>query len=196
MDARPHIHKGWTVRLTVEDLQKALEQAGASLPPMKLGSVVSHLNVRLNPPITAQPIQECVKVWEETLAKFNAARPILPAERAAIGRAIQACENDPEPVKLALFGARHEKGSEGFNPAQYLSVHRILDAKNFPRLMSIGAQERAKRLPQQKQVDLPSVTTSRPAAFQSTQEALEKTEMTPEARAVLQAMKKRGFLGG
>lgn len=151
-----------------------------------LNRVWSALQKKLNPPLTASAIEECVAVWLETLKKFNAQRPIMPSEKAAIGRAIQAAGNDPEPVKLALYGARYEQGSDKFNPAQHLSVIRVLDPKNFARFMSIGAQERSKR----QQHQAPAAPVQSTPTYQPQEPVVEpeKVPMTAEARKMLEGL--------
>lgn len=180
--------------ISFDDFRKILNDEGVSPSIGTLNRVWSAIRDKLNPPITGSSIEECVAVWSKTLERFNAQRPILPAEKAAIGRAIQA--NESEPVKLALYGARFETGSESFNPAQHLSVHRVLDSKNFARFASIGAQEKRKREKPKETPVLPPMLEDQPKTFKSTEEALEKTIMTPEARAILEGMRKRGVIGG
>lgn len=187
------IRGDWFV-INFDDFKMSLNEAGINPPIGLLNKAWATLKAKLNPPLTASAIEECVTVWSETLKRFSATRPILPSEKAALGRAIQAA--DVESVKLALYGSRFEKGTETFNPAQHLSVHRVLDPKNFARFMSIGAQERSKREKPAVPLSPEAIDPNQPKVFQSTQEALDKTEMTPGARAILESMKKREFIGG
>lgn len=163
---------------TFDEFRKILNDEGVSPSIGILNRVWAAIQSRLNPPITASAVEECVTVWAETLKRFKAQRPILPGEKAAIGRAIQG--NDTQAVKLALYGARYEQGSDRFNPAQHLSVHRVLDPRNFARFASIGAQEQGKRqpapvMPEEIRQDQPQQEVIEP----------EKVPMTEEARTLL-----------
>lgn len=174
------------MKFTFDEFRKILSDEGLNPSIGILNKVWAGIQHKLNPPITRSSIDDCVEVWAETLKRFKAQRPILPAEKAAIGRAIMANENDPEPVKLALYGARFEQGSDKFNPAQHLSVHRVLDPKNFARFASIGAQERGKRQPSQPSPAAQSEVYQAPQEQETVDP--EKVPMTPEARQLLASL--------
>lgn len=187
MDARPHNHLGMAVNLNFDEFWKVLSDEGVNPPVTIRNKIWAALKAKMSPPVTREAIEECVKVWQKTLVSFGASDYVPPSERMAIGRLIDAHLKDARPVKLALYGARFEKGPEGFDPSQYLTIQRISDPKNFGRLMRIGEQEYAKR-----QAKL----TASFAEPTPSQEAMDKTPMSPEARAILEGMKKKGLIGG
>lgn len=90
-------------------------------------------------------IEECYVAWLDTLAFYKAARPQLsPQEQLEIVRAIQR-QGSAKAVLYALRGARCEPKSEKFNPADFLKIERILDAKNISRFLNLGIQAEHKR---------------------------------------------------
>lgn len=68
-------------------------------------------------------LEACVKTWVGTCQHFGISKIVADHERTEIFRAMQRF--GAEYVDLALFGARFEKPTEGFNPADHLSLGRI-----------------------------------------------------------------------
>ncbi|MGZ3687335.1 MAG: hypothetical protein ACXVBW_03500 [Bdellovibrionota bacterium] len=86
-------------------------------------------------------IEDCLAMWERVKRHHGIERKLLPNEEAKIGAAIQRHGRDP--VLLAFEGARAEKPSESFNPADHLSLTRIFDPLKFERFVNLGAKSRA-----------------------------------------------------
>lgn len=97
------------------------------------------------PPL-ADSAKRCAEVWLKTLESKKQSRKLIPGEDVEIARAIKRW--DAESVELALIGIRHETGSAtpgGFDPAQHVSLNRVLDPGRFARFVGLGAAEAQKR---------------------------------------------------
>lgn len=88
--------------------------------------------------INKADLEKLISTWKETLKHFGINRDTGLHYGAEIGRAVQAF--GAESVKLALIGARYEKGSEGFNPKNHISIHRVLDPARIEKFINLGAQ--------------------------------------------------------
>lgn len=86
----------------------------------------------------SEEINQVTETWKGTLRHFGMGRTLLPIEQVQIARAIQAY--GAKAVSLALLGARSEPRSESFNPANFLSLTRIFEHKNFQRFLNLGTE--------------------------------------------------------
>jgi hypothetical protein len=86
-----------------------------------------------------QEIDQAGKAWLETLAHFGMGRQnLLAHEDHRLGSAIQ--QREFRPTYACIIGARHQKRSASWDPAQFLSLDYCLGPKNFERLFNLGVQ--------------------------------------------------------
>jgi hypothetical protein len=84
-------------------------------------------------------IKQLGEAWLETLAHFGMGREkLLAHEDYRLGSAIQ--QREFRPTYACLIGARHQKKSASWDPAQFLSLDFCLNPKNFDRLFNLGVQ--------------------------------------------------------
>lgn len=76
--------------------------------------------------------------WEYVLAHFKTSRECRASEKETLFRWVQ--REGINSVEIALRGAREEKGSADFNPAQFLKLTRYLNGKDFERFLNLGVQ--------------------------------------------------------
>ncbi len=89
-------------------------------------------------------IDLCAEVWRGTLQHFKMDRTLLESEVFQIAQAIQR-KKSHKAVAFALEGARFEPKDDRYNPADFLSLSRILDAEKFDRFMNLGVAEEHRR---------------------------------------------------
>lgn len=89
--------------------------------------------------VTREDVQAGLAEYKLTLAHFNIRRSPGLYDDATIMRAMQ--QFGAEMVLMALKGARREPKRDGFNPASYLSLGRILQHDNIERFANLGARE-------------------------------------------------------
>lgn len=85
-------------------------------------------------------LRDAIEVWIGTLEHFSVRRKLRVGEDLEIQRALN--KHGDEEVSLALLGARHEEGNDGFNPARHLSLNRIFRPGNFDKLVNLGYMAR------------------------------------------------------
>lgn len=96
-------------------------------------------------PIDAGELDLCYLAWLETLRFFKGGRSkILPREQLQIAQAVQR-QGNATAVMYALRGPRYEPKNEGYNPADFVSLERVLDIKKFDRFMNLGIQAEHKK---------------------------------------------------
>ena len=91
---------------------------------------------------TQAAVLEACETWEKTLTYFKQPRVITIRERMTIERAI--LREGVGPVLHALLGARFEPKNESFDPADHVSLDRVLLHKNFLRFVGLGARQEAR----------------------------------------------------
>lgn len=92
---------------------------------------------------TKTEIDQCGKVWLETLSHFGVGRKeLMPHESSQISEAIMRLGF--VPVLYALTGARFEKPKDNFDPGDYLRVSRVFAHNNFERFVNLASKEKAK----------------------------------------------------
>jgi hypothetical protein len=100
--------------------------------------------------ILPETLSALKQTWLETLKAMGSERERLTAsEELLIAQAITLHRQPIEDVDLALYGARHEPGFEGFNPKVRKDLARILtpDKEGRPRIQKFveyGASGRAR----------------------------------------------------
>jgi hypothetical protein len=167
--------------VTYENLRLAVDNLDLPIPEAIVRRLHQELS-RLSSNRLSQEIEDCLHAWSQTLAFFRASRPILPSEKMEMGRAIQTHGKDG--VLLILLGCREEKGSDGFDPTQHVSLTRIFSQKNASRFATLGAQRQERE--KQKVANQAVVQATVEPIYQAPQE--EWTPMTAEAKALLASL--------
>jgi len=94
-----------------------------------------------NPPteeskVLRSDINKCKQLWQQSLAKWGAPRPILNDE-VGIAQAIQL--HGAQAVMMALVGSKYEPATDSFNPGQHLSLVRVFDPRKIEKFINLGA---------------------------------------------------------
>lgn len=84
-------------------------------------------------------IENCKVTWISTLKHFSIHRNVSMMEETEIARSVMYFGY--ELTRLALFGARFEASSEGFNPANHVRISRVLSRERIDKFANLGAQE-------------------------------------------------------
>lgn len=92
-----------------------------------------------------QEISALEEQWKHVLHCRGAPRPLYPGERSQLEQAVTLYGQ--ELCSLALLGAQHEQGFDGFDPSNFLSLRRIFNPEKVENFFNIGARvrEREKR---------------------------------------------------
>ncbi len=88
---------------------------------------------------TSEEMEECKGTWIKTLKHFGMTREILATEEIQIARAIQRFGN-ARSVSMALVGPRAQPKDDRFNPADFLSLDRILRNDKFNMYLNLGTK--------------------------------------------------------
>lgn len=99
-------------------------------------AVRSVLNKEPPNPLDQPSIQTVTKAWLDTLKHFGVSRSLNQYEDVLIARAIQ--RHGVDSVVRAMIGARHEPKTDNFDPAQHVSLTRILGHKHFDKNLNRG----------------------------------------------------------
>lgn len=89
--------------------------------------------------VSRQDVNEAIAEYMKTLHALGKRRNPGAWEETAIYRAM--AQFGPEMVKLACRGARFEPKREGFDPASYISLNRILDSQKIEWFANLGSGE-------------------------------------------------------
>lgn len=87
-----------------------------------------------------QQTKVCLDEYRKTLDHFRIKRGTRIFDELEIARAIAQWKGDYEFVRLAIVGARVERQSDRFNPAEFCSLARILDPKKIEKFANLGSQ--------------------------------------------------------
>lgn len=98
----------------------------------------------------SEQIASLRETWKETLKHFGIERGISIVEESLMGRFLQLCGF--ETVDLALRGARFEAKTERFDPANHVSIGRVLQRGRIDKFANLGAQKPKTEREQQKKV--------------------------------------------
>lgn len=93
---------------------------------------------KINPPTRADVIAALYE-YKRTLEVFRIKRTPSLYDDTTVFRAMT--QYGTEMVLLALRGARFEPRREGFDPAVYCSLGRILDHDNVERFANLGSRQ-------------------------------------------------------
>lgn len=85
-------------------------------------------------------IAEILEEYRRTLEHFGIARKFHQFDDLIVGRFIGQYGGDVEYIKTAIIGARSEPVTERFNPAKFLTLNRILDARKIERFVTLGSE--------------------------------------------------------
>ncbi len=111
----------------VEDKEKEEGGVGGDFSAPKPG----------RPSVASGAIQGAIQEWRETLEHFGIQRNLIPGEDLEIGRAVQ--RYGAANVILAFRGARKQKKSPKWDPAEFVNLNKYLDKTAFNRLVNLGA---------------------------------------------------------
>lgn len=91
-----------------------------------------------------EDLKACLAVWGETLRIFGVERSINERDEIQILRSIKEVK-DAEFVKMALFGARFESATDGFDPRKHIMLKRYLHPDKIEKFANLGYQEEKKQ---------------------------------------------------
>lgn len=117
---------------------------GIDTVSMGLGSPQGKGKGNTSSSLSVDQIAQCVEAWRETLVRFKIDKDAA-LDAPAIGALIQ--RYGFEKARLALLGAGFESKTKDYDPANHVSVTRILTRPYvLEKLVNLGAQNKPREL--------------------------------------------------